>query len=50
MGATEGAPVVIDDARSLDPAAVAAEAYEPGTYEHQIHAAALKRAADRLSQ
>jgi carbon-monoxide dehydrogenase medium subunit len=50
MGATEGAPVVIDDARSLDPAAVAAEAYEAGTYEHQLHAVALKRAAAGLSQ
>ena len=48
MGATEGAPVVIEDARSLDPAAVAAEAYEPGTYEHQVHAVALKRAAAEL--
>jgi carbon-monoxide dehydrogenase medium subunit len=49
MGATEGAPVVIEDARSLDPAAVAAEAYEPGTYEHQVHAVALKRAAAALN-
>jgi carbon-monoxide dehydrogenase medium subunit len=48
MGATEGAPVVIEDARSLDPAAVASEAYEPGTYEHQVHAVALKRAAAEL--
>jgi carbon-monoxide dehydrogenase medium subunit len=49
MGATEGAPVVIEDARSLDPAAIAAEAYEPGTYEHQVHAVALKRAAAALN-
>lgn len=49
MGATEGAPVVIEDARSLDPAAVAAEAYEAGTYEHQVHAVALKRAAAQLN-
>jgi carbon-monoxide dehydrogenase medium subunit len=48
MGATEGAPVVIEDARDFDPAAVAAEAYEPGTYEHQVHAVALKRAAAAL--
>jgi carbon-monoxide dehydrogenase medium subunit len=48
MGATEGAPVVIEDARSVDPAAVAAEAYEAGTYEHQVHAVALKRAAAEL--
>lgn len=48
MGATEGAPVVIDDARALDPAAVASEAYEPGTYEHQVHAVALQRAAAAL--
>jgi carbon-monoxide dehydrogenase medium subunit len=50
MGATEGAPVVIEDARVLDPAAVAAEAYEPGTYEHQVHAVALKRAAAALDR
>jgi carbon-monoxide dehydrogenase medium subunit len=48
MGATEGAPVVIEDARDFDPAAVAAEAYEPGSYEHQVHAVALKRAAAEL--
>lgn len=49
MGATEGAPVVIEDARSLDPAAVASEAYDAGTYEHQVHAVALKRAAAALN-
>jgi carbon-monoxide dehydrogenase medium subunit len=48
MGATEGAPVVIPDARAFDPAAVAAEAHEPGTYEHQVHAVALQRAAAQL--
>jgi carbon-monoxide dehydrogenase medium subunit len=48
MGATGGAPVVVEDARELDPAAVAAEAFEPGTYEHQVHSVALKRAAAQL--
>ncbi len=48
MGATEGAPVVIEDARAFDPGEVAAECYAPGTYEHQVHAVALKRAAAEL--
>lgn len=49
MGATGGAPVIIEDARSLDPAAVAGKTFEPGTYEHRIHAVALKRAAAQLN-
>jgi carbon-monoxide dehydrogenase medium subunit len=48
MGATEGAPVTVDDARTLDPATVAGEVYERGTYEHQVHAVALARAAAQL--
>ncbi|MEO7403974.1 MAG: FAD binding domain-containing protein, partial [Burkholderiales bacterium] len=48
MGATEGAPIVVADARHLDAAAVAATAYARGTYEHQVHQVALKRAAEAL--
>ena len=48
LGATAGAPLVVDDARHLDASAVAATLYEVGTYEHQVHHVALKRAAAAL--
>jgi aerobic carbon-monoxide dehydrogenase medium subunit len=57
IGATDGAPYVIDDAKALldawhpEPAAQALEAagLTPGTYEHRIHAVVLQRASRELS-
>ncbi len=57
IGAIDGAPYVIDDATALldarhaDAAAAALEAAGliPGTYEHQVHAVTLRRAARELS-
>lgn len=56
IGATEGAPLIIvdaspfigrfDEVQAL--AALADAGFAPGTYQHQIHCAALKRAAMRL--
>ena len=50
IGATEGAPVVIAEAQGLlesdaaCDAAVAAAGFEPGAFEHQVHAVMLQRA------
>lgn len=57
IGATDGAPAVIDDARALtdgrDPgsaeAAVSAAGFLPGTFEHHVHVVALRRARERLA-
>jgi carbon-monoxide dehydrogenase medium subunit len=57
IGATNGAPHVIDDATALldawhpDLAAqtLAAAGLAPGTYEHQVHAVVLQRASRELS-
>jgi carbon-monoxide dehydrogenase medium subunit len=60
IGAAEGAPVVIADASPLIAStqgrfdqAIASKAtssagFQPGTYEFQVHMAALKRASERL--
>jgi carbon-monoxide dehydrogenase medium subunit len=48
MGATGGAPVVVEDARSFDAGEVAGRTFAPGSYEHQVHTVALKRAAAQL--
>jgi carbon-monoxide dehydrogenase medium subunit len=54
IGATDGPPAVIADARELLASAEASEAavtvagFEPGSFEHHVHAVALRRARDRL--
>ena len=56
IGAAEGAPVVISDASALVgkfDQAIASKAttgagFQPGSYEFQVHMAALKRASERL--
>jgi carbon-monoxide dehydrogenase medium subunit len=52
VGATGDAPYVVADASRLDEpgmrAAVAGAGFAPGTYEHQVHFVALKRAVARL--
>lgn len=52
IGATGGAPFVVADASGLDDprmhAAVASAGFAAGTYGHQVHFVALKRAVARL--
>jgi len=58
IGATDGAPYVIDDASALLDAAhpdlaaqaLAAAGLAPATYEHRVHAVVLQRAAREVAQ